>query len=179
MNSNEEFYSISINFEPDLLEPETEWFLTSDFKSSVGKLSLSEFKGNVDFIKPANLAQSISRKRPLITAVSANTKSKASNSVKNLAETVNGTFVQKPADFIEAIQSLETGKKTFTCKFCGVQNQDKGNLGRHVLTKHLSDVVVIKCTLCEYSAKLKGNMKTHYMSKHKLPESLAISAVNG
>ena len=120
----------------------------------------------------------LKRKRPIAPSVNIISKPKTSSSFKNLPDTSTVGFTQKPADFIEAVQSLETGKKMFNCKFCGVQNQDKGNLGRHVLTKHFSNVPMVNCTLRNYQCKLKGDMKKHYMSKHSLPEALAKSALN-
>ena len=87
-------------------------------------------------------------------------------------------FTQKPADFVETIQSLETGVKMYQCKFCGIQKPSKGNLSTHVLYCHLENVPMVKCTICEYESKLKGDMKKHYISRHNLPEDLAKLAVS-
>ena len=150
-----------------------------DMGTPIGKVYFEEYQEN-SFLKPPKKVTQITRKRthlPTSTVTSQKPRSKPVIQPPNAIQ-VSANFAQKPSDFIETVQSLETGKKIFTCKFCGLQKNDKGNLGRHILTKHLSNVEMMKCTICDYTTKLKGNMKQHYITKHKLPGSLAQSAVN-
>ena len=85
-------------------------------------------------------------------------------------------FEQNPADFVTSTQNLDTGNKSFKCKFCGYDYHERSKVTRHVPVKHITEGPVIKCNLCEYTAKLKFVMK-HYMGKHQLPESMADGAL--
>ena len=165
----------SISFKPIILN------ITEGFNSVVGKISITErLKMQAGFVQQQSKAPipSGDRKRISSQAPKMTQKPKIIRSLPDNPPNVSSDFTQKPSDFIETVQSLETGKKMFTCKFCGVQNSDKGNLGKHVLLKHLSNVPMIKCNLCDYESKMKNIMKRHYMGKHKLPENMASSALS-
>ena len=87
-------------------------------------------------------------------------------------------FTENPGNFIETVLFPETGLKSYSCKFCGLQKGDRSNLRRHILFNHLSNVGMVSCNLCEHKSKLRGDMKKHYMGKHKLPEKMATLALS-
>ena len=76
-----------------------------------------------------------------------------------------------------AIQSLDNGKKSYSCKICGYSFHERSKVVRHVSLKHIAGGTVIKCNLCDHSSKLKADMKRHYMRKHSLPEATANAAL--
>ncbi|XP_075242587.1 uncharacterized protein LOC142337286 [Convolutriloba macropyga] len=91
---------------------------------------------------------------------------------------VTNNFQQDPNDFIATSQSLDTGKKSFSCKLCGFEVLSRSNLVRHINLKHISsNTEAIACTICDHTTRLKENMKKHYIGKHKLPEAMAKAAL--
>ena len=145
--------------------------------SDVKKDESYDLSGQID----VNLKQKVAVKRrfPRISQTRVRSKfSCNSETVPGISAQSSGEFIQKPNDFIEAIQSLETGRKMHSCKFCGLQRENKAQVASHVLHRHLSNVPMVKCTICSHQSKMKGDMKRHYMSKHSLPEALAKSAVS-
>ena len=158
--------------------------ITQDFSAVIGNFSIIE-RQNLDnplqaLVQSQSILKNNFRKRTRNTAPKPDriVKAECIRKPDEVSNQLSPHFTQKPSDFIETVQSLETGRKMFTCKFCGIQNSDRGNLGKHILFKHLSNVPMIKCNLCDYESKLKGNMKIHYMKKHKLPENMATGALN-
>ena len=89
-----------------------------------------------------------------------------------------GDFQKDPEDFIGASQCLDTGKKMFSCKFCGLQGEKRANIKRHLLLKHIPEAnEAFKCTICGKILSLKYSLKLHYMQSHGMPENVAKAAI--
>ena len=119
--------------------------------------------------RPAQISHNEPRAKPKVVPKQLITQSVINDSASG--------FQQNPDDFIATSQSLDTGKKSFSCKFCGFEAPVKARVVRHITLRHMTGGNVINCTICEYSSKLKENMKRHYIKTHKLPEAMARGAL--
>ena len=87
---------------------------------------------------------------------------------------------RNPDNYIETMQSLDSGKRMFSCQFCGFQGPKKDNVKRHVILKHIPEAKEeLKCSMCSKEFNLKQHLKAHYMHSHKLSDGLAKAAMNG
>ena len=92
---------------------------------------------------------------------------------------VDTGFKRNPDDFIGTMQSLDTGKKIFSCQFCGFQGLLKTNVKRHVVFSHIPEAKDnFKCMTCEKQFAERRNLKAHYMQGHGMPENLAKAALD-
>ena len=143
----------------------------------ISNIGLKFAPSKVNHAKPT-----VSRKRPntdLKVDSAINTKPKTQSSgLPHEARQPEMGFQQNPDDFVSASQDLDSGAKSFSCKFCGYSAAVRQNVTRHINLKHITGGTVIKCNLCVYTTKLKADMKKHYMKKHELPENMAKAALS-
>merc|ERR1712004_276529 len=155
-------------------------FYLASFNTGLGQLSLVETEDNPTSDVLQKFQPTICKKRlPPSQTVHAQ-KIPKTHPLKQSTPAIQITnnVQQDPNDFVATSQSLDTGKKSFSCKLCAFNSLAKSKVIRHINLMHITQEDQFKCTLCDKTAKLKENMKKHYMGKHKLPEPLARAAVD-
>ena len=162
-------------------------FFLSTYDSGIGEITAcivnknQDKSGAAEPVKSSTPNKVVSRKRPInvqskSTVIQKFVKPKIETQNLNASQTTD--FQQNPADFVTATQILDSGKKSFQCKFCGYDYQERSKVVRHVSLKHITGGPEIKCTICDYSTRLKHHMKNHYTRRHQLPEVMAKAALN-
>ena len=112
----------------------------------------------------------VTKSEPVLSAMKATPKSQVQ---------IQPDFQQDPNDMIATMQSLDSGRKVFSCKICGLQGLQKQNVRRHIILKHMQGLIAsVSCSLCQKEFTLKSNLKAHYISAHNMPDNLAKAALN-
>jgi len=68
-------------------------------------------------------------------------------------------------DYIMRVNDF--GSDRFSCTLCGKENNQKGNLVRHVESVHFPNKFTHQCKYCDQTFSAKSSLYTHISNKHK------------
>ena len=167
-------------------------FRDSIGSSPCGNLKNSQASQRFDFFEFGSASKKCEPSKPTLKRSADNSSKKQSApkivkkdisvGIKPVAVVpVSGTeFKRNPDDFIGTMQSMDTGKKVFSCQFCGLQGSQKANVRRHIVLKHILEAKEdFKCITCGKTFTLKHTLKLHYMylQGNEMLETLAKMAL--